>query len=145
MTVAERSIQRAARWSKDPVEPICAREMSIDPLQSPLYPVTSAPGSTAAARAAGTAHVGKPFEALYAEAAKQPVELDPGPSEDALTAVQVAAEAYEVLRRHGRELRFESSDGLMRIEVYDGMGRLVRSIPPNEALALATGETSWQA
>ena len=122
-----------------------AREMSIDPLQQPsLYPVTSAPGSTAATRAAGTAHVAKPFEALYAEA-MQPVELAPGPTDDALTAVQVAAEAYEVLRRHGRELRFESSDGVMRIEVYDGLGRLVRTIPPNEALALATGEASWQA
>ena len=145
MTVAERSMQRHGRWSKDPVEPMCAPEMSIDPLQSPLYPVTSAPGSTAAARAAGTAHVGKPFEALFAEATKAPVELDPGPTDDALTAVQVAADAYEVLRRHGRELRFDSADGIMRIDVYDGTGRLVRSIPPNEALALATGETSWQA
>jgi hypothetical protein len=145
MTVAERSMERAARWSKDPVEPMRAPEMSIDPLQSPLYPVTSAPGSTAAARAAGTAHVGKPFEALYAEARKQPVELEPGPTDDALTAVQVAAQAYEVLRQHGRELRFQTDDGVMRIDVYDGMGRLVRTIPPNEALALAAGEASWQA
>lgn len=145
MTVAERSMQRRGRWSKDTAEPICAPDMSIDPLQSPLYPVTSAPGSTAAARAAGTAHVGKPFEALFAETTKTPVELDPGPSDDALTAVQVAADAYEVLRRHGRELRFDATDGIMRIDVYDGTGRLVRSIPPNEALALATGEASWQA
>ena len=145
MTVAERSMERTARWSKDPVEPMSGPKMSIDPLQSPLYSVTSAPGSTAATRAAGTSHVGKPFEALYAEATKQPVELEPGPTADALTAVQVAAEAYEVLRQHGRELRFQADDGVMRIDVYDGMGRLVRTIPPNEALALAAGEASWQA
>ena len=143
--VAERSMERTARWSKDAVAPMGAPEMSIDPLQPSLYPVTSAPGSTAATRAAGTAHVAKPFEALMADATRKPTELDPGPTADALTAVQVAAEAYEVLRQHGRELRFKASDGLMRIEVYDGTGRLVRSIPPNEALAVASGEASWQA
>ena len=122
-----------------------APEMSIDPVQHSLYPVASAPGATAAHRAAGTGHVGKPFETLYTEATKAPAALDPGPSADALTAVQVAAQAYELLKQNGRELRFASERGVMRIEVYDGTGRLVRSIPPNEALALAAGEASWQA
>ena len=145
MTLAERSMERTARWSKDPFEPMCLPEMSIDPLNSPLYAVPSAPGATAATRAAGTAHVAKPFEALLAERTEKPVELDPGPSEDALTAVQVAAEAYAVLRQHGRELRFQTDEGIMRIEVYDGTGHLIRTIPPNEALAIAAGEASWQA
>ena len=124
--------------------PMPVPEMSIEPVQPSLYPVASAPGSTAAMRAAGTAHVSKPYEVLYAEPTG-PIELDPGPTADALTAVQIAAQAYDVLRQHGRELRFESTDGVMRIEVYDGTGRLVRTIPPNEALAIAVGEASWQA
>lgn len=143
MTLAERPMQRTARWSKDPVEPMLAPAMPIDPLQS--SPFTSAPGATAATRAAGTAHVGKPFEALFAEKAQEATKLEPGPSADALTAVQVAAQAYEVLRQNGRELRFQADDGIMRIEVYDGTGQLVRTIPPNEALAMASGESSWQA
>ena len=126
--------------------PILAPKMSIEPIQPPLYPVTSAPGAVAASRAAGTSfaetlNAAKPADAKPAD----PVPLEPGPSDDALTAVQVAAQAYEVLKRSGRELRFETADGVMRIEVYDGLGRLVRSIPPNEALALAVGESSWQA
>lgn len=143
MTLAERPMQRTARWSKDPIAPMLAPAMAIDPLQS--SPFTSAPGGTAATRAAGTAHVGKPFEALFTEQQVEAVKLEPGPTDDALTAVQIAAQAYEVLRRHGRELRFQADDGIMRIEVYDGTGRLVRTIPPNEALALAAGEASWQA
>lgn len=138
--LAERPIQDQRRWSKPAVAPMTAPAMAIDPLQPSRYPVTSAPGAVAALRA--TVPGGK------AEEAKRPdaVELDPAPTTDALTAVQVAAQAYEVLKKAGRELRFETSaDGIMRIEVYDGTGRLVRSIPPNEALALASGEASWQA
>lgn len=143
MTLAERPMQSTARWSKAAPEPMLPPAMSIDPLQS--SPFTSAPGGTAATRAAGTAHVAKPFEALYAERQQEAITLEPGPTDDALTAVQIAAQAYEVLRQHGRELRFQADDGLMRIEVYDGTGRLVRTIPPNEALAIAVGEASWQA
>jgi uncharacterized FlaG/YvyC family protein len=108
--------------------------MAIEPLPAALYPVASAPGVTPAVRA--TVAVEKTAEqtALTAE-----------PSQDALAAVQVASQAYEVLRRAGRELRFSSADGIMRIEVFDGTGHLVRTIPPNEALALASREASWQA
>jgi hypothetical protein len=139
--LAERPMERAARWSKDAGAPIAAPAMSIEPIQPPRYPVTSAPGAVAASRAAGTTFA----ETLSAATPAEPVKLEPGPTEDALTAVQVAAQAYEVLKRSGRELRFETADGVMRIEVYDGLGRLVRTIPPNEALALAVGEASWQA
>jgi hypothetical protein len=141
VTLAERSMERASRWSKDAGGPIAAPAMSIEPIQPPLYPVTSAPGAVAASRAAGTSFA----ETLNAAKPAEPVTLEPGPTEDALAAVQVAAQAYEVLKRSGRELRFASNDGVMRIEVYDGLGRLVRTIPPNEALAMAVGEGSWQA
>jgi hypothetical protein len=138
--LAERPIQEQPRWSKRFSRPMTAPAMAIDPLQSTRYPVTSAPGAVAALRA--TVPGGKVDQAKRADA----VELDPAPTADALTAVQVAAQAYEVLKKAGRELRFETSpEGVMRIEVFDGNGRLVRSIPPNEALALASGEASWQA
>ena len=110
------------------------RPMAIEPLPSALYPVTSAPGATAAVRAS-----------VAVEKAADQGSLLTEPPQDALAAVQVASQAYEVLRRTGRELRFSSADGIMRIEVFDGTGQLVRAIPPNEALALASRETSWQA
>ena len=141
MTLAERPIQNRPGWPKAPVAPMTPPAMAIEHVQSSSFPVTSAPGAVAALRATVPAPSDKPVEAPRPEA----VELEPGPSDDALTAVQIAAQAYEVLRRAGRELRFETADGVLRIEVYDGMGRLVRTIPPNEALALATEEASWQA
>ena len=138
--LAERPIQDQPRWSKAARPPMPPPAMAIEPLQPSRYPVTSAPGAVAALRA--TVPGGQATEAKR----REPVELDPAPTADALTAVQVAAQAYEVLKKAGRELRFETSaEGILRIEVYDGTGRLVRSIPPNEALALASGEASWQA
>ena len=108
--------------------------MAIEPLQPALYPVTSAPGATAAVRAQVATEKAETETPMLAE-----------PPADALEAVQVASQAYEVLRRTGRELRFSSDGGVMRIEVFDGTGRLVREIPPTEALALASRETSWRA
>jgi hypothetical protein len=69
----------------------------------------------------------------------------PEPPNAALQAVQTAARVYEHLKANGRELRFDATDTGMRIEVYDGDGRLVRRIPPTEALALATRESTWLA
>lgn len=65
-----------------------------------------------------------------------------------IEAVQTASRAFATLREGERELRFEATDTGMRIEVYDGHGRLVRAIPPNAqmAAALAGDEvTEWQA
>src|SRR4051812_32160870 len=123
-------MQRPHDWHMSADAPMDAPAMSIDAMQPPVYPVTSALGAVAAQRAAAVAR--NPHDA----ATQDPLALDPAPTADALSAVQVAAEAYEVLRRTGRELRFASAGGVMRIEVYDGSGHLVRSIPPNEALAL---------
>jgi hypothetical protein len=124
--------------------PMSVPDMSIDAIPQPsLYPVTSAPGAVAALRA--TVPGGEQPKQATETTARRPLELGPAPTEDALAAVQVAAQAYEVLRRSGRELRFSSDGGIMRIEVFDGTGALVRSIPPTEALALASGDSSWQA
>lgn len=65
---------------------------------------------------------------------------------EALQAVQTAARVYEELRQSGRELHFDkTATGMLSIEVYDGSGRLVRRIPPTEALGLAMQETTWLA
>ena len=118
--------------------------MSIDPLQPPLFPAMGAPGVAAGVRATA----GQPFaDALAgAQAPADKVAVEDEPTHDAMAAVQVAARAYEQLRETGRELRFQNTDIGMQIEVYDGSGRLVRRIPPNEALALATAKgTAWLA
>jgi hypothetical protein len=103
--------------------------MSIDPIQPPFFAV-AAPGTTAGLRATA----GKAFADALSE-----------PFNDAMAAVQTAMRAYERLRATGRELRFEPTDAGLRIEVYDGEGRLLQRIPPNEALALAAGDARWQA
>lgn len=72
-------------------------------------------------------------------------QLRQDPTNDAMAAVQTAARVYEQLKASGRELRFANTDVGMRIEVYDGSGRLVRRIPPTEALAIATRESTWLA
>jgi hypothetical protein len=44
-----------------------------------------------------------------------------------------------------RSLQFgHDGAGRLRIDVYDGAGRLVRSIPPNLAMARAMGAQTWQ-
>ena len=145
MTLAERPIQSAARWSKDPVEPMPAPAMSDRSRSEPPFTVLGArrhgcdPRGRHRPRRASRSRRCTPSR----EASRS--SSSPAPRTTRSTAVQIAAQAYEVLRRHGRELRFQTDDGIMRIEVYDGMGRLVRTIPPNEALALAAGEASWQA
>ena len=57
--------------------------------------------------------------------------------------VDAAARAVRELHAQGRELHFvpasESDDGHMRVEVRDLDGNVLRTIPPSEALDVATG------
>ena len=74
------------------------------------------------------------------------IEEPKTPAEAAMEAVQTAARAYEQLRAADRALHFELTETGMRIEVFDGEGKLLRQIPPTEALALAAGrEQPWLA
>ena len=115
--------------------PMKATDMSLEPIQPPVFPVTASPAAPAAPRAAA------PLDTDHTHKTATDAVREDKPSNEALAAVQVAAQAYEELRRAGRELRFKTSEeGVLKIEVYDGTGELVRSIPPNEALALASGE-----
>jgi uncharacterized FlaG/YvyC family protein len=129
-----------------PMDPMPLAQMPIEPIQPPLYPVLSAPGAVAALRAT----TGVQLDKTSVDETDRTTALNPAdaaePPTAALEAVQVASEAFEQLRRNGRELHFEQDDnGVMRIDVYDGTGELLRSIPPNEALAIASGEASWRA
>ena len=128
----------------DAMEPMTGLQMPIEPIQPPLFPVLSAPGAVAALRA--TTGIELTETAVdETDPAKHPTDAAEPPAA-ALEAVQIASEAFEQLRRNGRELHFEQNDnGVMRIDVYDGTGELLRSIPPNEALAIASGEASWRA
>lgn len=131
-------------WQNPRMGPITEPQMPIEPLQPPLFPVMSAPGAVAALRATTGVELAK-TAVDETDTAVTHTDVNEPPN-DALEAVQVASEAFEQLRRNGRELHFERDDnGVMRIDVYDGTGELLRSIPPNEALAIASGEASWRA
>ena len=112
--------------------------MAIEPLQTP--PAALPPTQVRATQPVPEApKLGPERDTGDAE------QLREEPSTSALEAVQTAARVYEQLKADGRELRFESTDTGMHIEVYDGSGRLVRRIPPTEALAIASRETTWLA
>ena len=133
------SMSAPSDFPMSPAPPMSGAPMPIEPLQPPLYPVTSAPGAVAALRATVCVDVASGELDVTEQASAEPPHA-------ALEAVQVASEAFELLRRNGRELHFETGDnGVMRIDVYDGTGELLRSIPPNEALAIASGEATWRA
>ena len=81
--------------------------------------------------------------------------VSPVPAALAAARERRAAERDEVAREQGaappplvadaRTLRFgHDGDGRLRIDVYDGAGKLVRSIPPNSAMAKAMGAMTWQ-
>jgi len=75
-------------------------------------------------------------------------EIPSSPPADVLDAIDAAGRAARELRAQGRELRFvpasESGDGRMRIEVRDLDGNVLRTIPPSEALDVATGSPLGQ-
>ncbi|HXE44779.1 MAG TPA: hypothetical protein VN635_06250 [Conexibacter sp.] len=70
-------------------------------------------------------------------------EIPASPPADVLDAIDAAGRVAGELRAQGRELHFvpaaESGDGRMRIEVRDLDGNVLRTIPPSEALDVATG------
>lgn len=55
--------------------------------------------------------------------------------------ILAAQRAIADMHARGRELHFEITDGRLRIELRDLEGNVLREIPPNEALAIASGKT----
>jgi hypothetical protein len=65
------------------------------------------------------------------------------PPPDLIDQVTTAARVAEELRAMGRELHFEppaSPGGRVVVQVRDMEGNVIRTVPPNEALDIATGK-----
>ena len=67
--------------------------------------------------------------------------IPPVPPEDALREVDRAAARADELWRDKRELHFEMDEGSGRVivQVRDLDGRVIRTIPPSEALDILSG------
>jgi flagellar protein FlaG len=83
----------------------------------------------------------RPAPAVFDAAAISPGEVPDGPPPEVLDAVGAAARAYEELHAEGRELRFDldADSGHVTVEVRDLDGHVLRTIPPSQALDVATG------
>lgn len=65
-------------------------------------------------------------------------EIPASPPPEVLEAIDAASRAYRQLHAQGRELRFDLDDAGLRVHVVDLDGNVLRTIPPSEALELAT-------
>jgi hypothetical protein len=108
--------------------------MALPPVSGPPTP-GPASGATPVRRADPAPD--RPF-AVPAPAQQQPAEVPPAVQVD----VAAAAARYEELERMGRRLHFgiHPATGAIVVEVRDLANRLVRTIPPHEALAVVSGE-----
>jgi hypothetical protein len=103
-----------------------------------------APAGTAGVQAARAPE--KPAGAQFAGALKKAVSVDlagipASPPPEVMDEVAASADHVEWLRQHNRELRFHVDEETRRVEVEvrDLNGRLIREIPPSEALDSMSG------
>jgi hypothetical protein len=92
---------------------------------------------------------GRPMNAVETAMPERPADLTtPPPALAPVPAALAAARerrAADVQATDPRSLQFgDDGTGRLRIDVYDGAGRLVRSIPPNLEMARAMGAQTWQ-
>jgi flagellar protein FlaG len=93
------------------------------------------PGPAPRTQAPQTADFGRSLEA-----AVNVNTLPASPPASVLEAMNSAAEAAEKLRAQGRELHFEpTGTGRVVIQVRDLDGNVIRTIPPHQALEVASG------
>ena len=111
--------------------------MSLDVAR--IEPITPGTAPERAPRDSRTASSGATRDAADVSS----TEIPSSPPADVLDAVDAAARAVRELHAQGRELHFvpasESDDGHMRVEVRDLDGNVLRTIPPSQALDVATG------
>jgi hypothetical protein len=86
------------------------------------------------------AAAGKPA-AEFSLPAQPPVSaIPPSPPADVLDEMYTAAKVADKLRAQERELHFEPSDsGRVVIQVRDLDGKVIRTVPPSQALDIAAG------
>jgi len=66
--------------------------------------------------------------------------IPPSPPADVLDEMYTAAKVADKLRAQERELHFEpSGDGRVVIQVRDLDGKVIRTVPPAQALEIAAG------
>jgi len=111
--------------------------MSLDVAR--IEPITPGTAPERAPRESRTASSGVARDAADVSSS----EIPSSPPAEVLDAVDAAGRAVRELHAQGRELHFvpasESDDGRMRIEVRDLDGNVLRTIPPSQALDVATG------
>lgn len=104
-----------------------------------IEPTTFETTTQRASRGARPAATGAPHDA----AGVSSTAIPDSPPPEVLDAIGAAGRVAGDLRAQGRELCFvpaaESGDGRMRVEVHDLDGNVLRTIPPSEALDVATG------
>lgn len=103
---------------------------------SPLGPIEAADLGYRAPRLPSTARL----EATPDFRVTLSQELE-GPPPEVRAQVRDAARRWEELRAMGRELRFERDEetGRIVVQVLDLEGRVLRTVPPSEALEIAMG------
>jgi hypothetical protein len=118
------------------------REQRLQEEDSMSSPITPSPGVTAAPTLSGrgispTRRAAAPFPppAVSMDA------LPASPPPEVLEQMADAARTYEDLSGQGRELRFatDAQSGRTRIEVRDRAGRVLQTLSPAQALAVAAG------
>ena len=82
------------------------------------------------------------FEPLRVDEAAVATELPPTPPPEAVAMIDRAAQRAEELWRDQRELHFEmdKDSGRVIVQVRDLEGRVIRTIPPSEALDVLSGK-----
>lgn len=70
-------------------------------------------------------------------------DIPASPPAEVLDAMGAAADAYDRLKTAGRRLHFETdpSTGRVTVQVLDGDGRVITTLPPSRVLDLADGGT----
>ncbi len=69
-------------------------------------------------------------------------DVPPAPTPEARELVAKAAEVVEQMRKNNRELHFsrDEDSGRVVIQVRDLDGKVLKTIPPSEALAIMSGD-----
>jgi soluble lytic murein transglycosylase-like protein len=92
------------------------------------------------ARAASPAAPSDPARPAVPAAAATVDTFPASPPPELRAEILAAQQAVQDMYDRGRELRFEMTEGRLRIELRDLDGNVLRTIPGSEALEIASGK-----